>query len=255
MKTLSENLLGEFFGTLVLVFIGCGSIIVSTLTTHLPELWQVAGVWGIGVSIAIYLTRVFSHAHLNPAVTSAMFFMRGIQLKELILFSVFQLLGAMTAGYLLYLSFEGLISDYLNTNGYDQTSARMFGEFFPGDASLAVSWVEASCYELVGTFILLMVIFVSAHLPRRGQLFRPLVIGFTVSVLICWIAPYSQAGFNPARDFGPRLVSYFLGWKEVAFQSPFHSFFTVYIASPILGGVLAARLWKIVSTRLASLEA
>ena len=65
--------------------------------------------------------------------------------------------------------------------------------------------------------------------------FVPPVIGLTVGALIAVIAPITQAGFNPARDFGPRIVAFLAGWKEVAFKGCW-----VYIVAPVLGALLGA---------------
>ena len=62
----------------------------------------------------------------------------------------------------------------------------------------------------------------------------------TVSIIISVIAPLTQAGLNPARDFGPRLVAYILGWGEVAIPGPRGGFFTVYILSPVVGAIVGA---------------
>ena len=47
----------------------------------------------------------------------------------------------------------------------------------------------------------------------------PLLIGFTVAALISLFAPLTQAGWNPARDLGPRTVAFFAGWGEIAIPS------------------------------------
>ena len=62
----------------------------------------------------------------------------------------------------------------------------------------------------------------------------PFFIGFTVAVLISLYAPLNQAGFNPARDFGPRLASVVLGWGTVAIPGPRYGFWT-YILGPMFG--------------------
>ena len=58
--------------------------------------------------------------------------------------------------------------------------------------------------------------------------------------MISVIAPLTQAGLNPARDFGPRLFAYFAGWGPIAIPGPRGGFFTVYILSPIIGGLIGA---------------
>lgn len=67
--------------------------------------------------------------------------------------------------------------------------------------------------------------------------FIPPLIGLTVGGLIAVFAPLTQAGFNPARDFGPRIVAWLAGWKTVAFTGAW-----VYIVAPILGASVGALL-------------
>ena len=62
---------GELIGTFLLVFFGCGSVATAVLTSAQVGIFQVAIVWGIGITTAIYLTASLSGAHLNPAVTVA----------------------------------------------------------------------------------------------------------------------------------------------------------------------------------------
>jgi len=101
--------------------------------------------------------------------------------------------------------------------------------------------------EILGTLILALVVFaltdernVAAPAGRLG----PVFVGLTVAVLICVIAPLTQACFNPARDFGPRLVACLAGWGTVALpgSSP-TGFLTVYIVAPIIGAVAGGGLY------------
>jgi glycerol uptake facilitator protein len=91
--------------------------------------------------------------------------------------------------------------------------------------------------EAMGTGILSFVIFALTN-PKNDAMktcFVPPLIGLTVGALIAVFAPLTQAGFNPARDFGPRIVAFFAGWKDVAFKGCW-----VYILAPILGAVVGA---------------
>ena len=71
----------------------------------------------------------------------------------------------------------------------------------------------------------------------------PVFIGLTVSSAICLIAPLTQAGFNPARDFSPRMVAAIMGWGRHALPDACGGFFWVYMLGPCLGAELAAVLF------------
>lgn len=93
--------------------------------------------------------------------------------------------------------------------------------------------------EALGTGILGFVIFALTN-PKNDTMksgFVPPIIGITVGSLIAVLAPLTQAGFNPARDFGPRIVAYLAGWKSVAFQG-----WWVYVVAPVVGASAGAFL-------------
>ena len=73
----------------------------------------------------------------------------------------------------------------------------------------------------------------------------PFFIGFTVAVLISLFAPITQAGWNPAGDFGPRLVAYGLGWGTIAIPGPAGGFWA-YIVGPLVGGPLGGLAWQLI---------
>ena len=81
---------------------------------------------------------------------------------------------------------------------------------------------------------------------RPSSDLQPLFIGLTVSSIIFFVAPLTQAGLNPARDFGPRIVAYICGWGSAAMPDEVGGWFWVYIFAPILGGTVAALLFKYV---------
>ena len=86
------------------------------------------------------------------------------------------------------------------------------------------------------------------NVDRPGANLTPFFIGFTVAVLISLFAPLTQAGWNPARDFGPRLVAFGLGWGRVAIPGPDGGFW-VYIVGPLIGGPLGGLVWQLTAER------
>ena len=207
-------------GTFLLVLFGCGSVAVSVLFNAHQGLMQIALVWGIGVTLSIYLTRHLSCAHLNPAVTIAMVISKRMLPKKMPVYLSAQFLGAFLAGLAIYLLFSPSISAFENTHNLVRGSAesvqlaKMFGEYYaaPGSTSV-VSLPLAISAEAFGTFLLVLMIFAlteGCNIGRPSDALAPLFIGLTVSSIICLIAPLTQAGLNPARDFGPRMVAWIL---------------------------------------------
>jgi glycerol uptake facilitator protein len=120
----------------------------------------------------------------------------------------------------------------------------MFGEFYTNAGSSAVvSLPLAIGAEAFGTFLLLLMIFAlteGCNIGRPDNALAPMFIGLTVTSIICLIAPLTQAGLNPARDFSPRMIAWLFGWGNAAFPDHIGGFFFVYILAPIVGGALAA---------------
>jgi len=247
---ISKEFIGETLGTFMLVLFGCGSVAVSVLFNAYQGIVQIALVWGIGVTLAIYLTRHLSCAHLNPAVTLAMVISKRMSVRKLPIYLIAQFIGAFLAGAAIYLLFSPSISAFENTHNIIRGSvesvqtAKMFGEYYSAPGSTAVvSLPLAIGAEAFGTFLLLLMIFAlteGCNVGRPHDAMAPLFIGLTVSSVICLIAPLTQAGLNPARDFGPRMVAWMTGWGSAAFPDHSGGFFFVYILGPLFGGILAA---------------
>lgn len=248
-----NTLIGETLGTYILVLFGCGSVATSILFDVYDSIFQIALVWGIGVSLAIYATRHLSDAHLNPAVSVAMVISKRMNVRLLPIYIFAQVLGAFLAGLTLYAVFNSTITNYESVNGivrgtWESTqTARMFGEYYTNiKTGTFISMPLAMIAEGFGTFLLVLLIFVlteDCNSGKPGKSSTPLFIGLTVSSVICLVAPLTQAGINPARDFGPRMVAWLFGWGEAAFPDQQGGFFWVYILAPIVGGAIAALLF------------
>ena len=250
-----KGFIGEMLGTFILTLFGCSSVAVAVLFGEYNSIFQIGLVWGIGVTLAIFLTRHICNAHLNPAVSVAMVVAGRMKAKMLPGYLVAQFAGAIMAGAMLYILFSPSIAQYELTHeivrgtAASVDTARMFGEFYPnpGDAIATVSLPLAMLAEGFGTMMLALFIFgltEDCNVGKPSSDLQPLFIGLTVSSIIFFVAPLTQAGLNPARDFGPRLVAFVMGWGGAALPDSVGGWFWVYILAPIVGGAVAALLFK-----------
>ena len=249
-----REFLGEFLGTFIIVLFGCGSVSAAVLFDAHPGLLQVGIVWGLGVALAIYATRNLSCAHLNPAVTIAMAVSGRMKPKKIPGYLLAQFFGAFMAALILFFLFNPSIMAFETAHGIVRGSsasvqtAKIFGEYYQSPGSTAVvSLPLAMAAEGLGTFLLVLLIFSlteGCNTGRPDSSLTPLFIGLSVTSIICLLAPLTQAGLNPARDFAPRMVAYLGGWGAVAFPDQSGGFFFVYMLAPVLGGLLGAILFS-----------
>ena len=253
-----KDFIGEMLGTFVLTLFGCCSVAVAVLFGEYNSIFQIGLVWGIGVTLAIFMTRNICCAHLNPAVSVAMVVAGRMSARKLPIYLLAQFAGAILAGLVLLSLFSASIVHYetaheiLRGTAASVDTARMFGEFYPNPGDVSASTVTlplAMWAEGFGTFMLALFIFMlteDCNVGRPSSDMQPLFIGLTVSSIIFFIAPLTQAGLNPARDFGPRLVAYFAGWGDAALPDAVGGWFWVYILAPIVGSSIAAFFFKYV---------
>lgn len=250
-----KHFIGEMIGTFILVFFGCGSLAVSILFGAYNGLFQIAAIWGIGLTLAIYASRGLSCAHLNPAVSIAFVAAGRMSVRRLPVYLSAQFFGAFLAAAILYVFFNAAIvyfeaSHHIFRGSIESiASAKIFAEYFfqpEGSGAFLPMWV-AFLAEGTGTFLLMAFILAlteGCNVGRPQEHLAPVFIGSAITILICIIAPLTQAGFNPARDFGPRLFSYFAGWGKAAIPGPDNGFFIVYILAPIAGGIAASLFFR-----------
>ncbi|MBY0523398.1 MAG: aquaporin family protein [Gemmataceae bacterium] len=270
--SLTGRCIAEALGTFLLVLLGCGSVHAAVLTNAQHGLWQVAIVWGVAVMLAIYVVGGISGAHINPAITIAFAAWGRFPWRDVGPYVLAQLVGAIIAAATLLVLYSPFIADLekrekvVRGDRHSVITAMCYGEYFPSPGPLAggkepysteahdkhdamVTEPIAFLAELLGTLILGLVVFALTDERNVGApvaKLAPAFIGLTIAVLISIIAPLTQACFNPARDFGPRLVAYFAGWGSIAIPGPpamGTGFLTVYILAPILGAFLGGGLY------------
>ena len=257
-NSLGREMIAEFIGTWILVFLGVGVVHTITLCGAQSGLWQVAVVWGLAIALAIYAVGAVSGAHLNPAVTVAFSVFGNLPWKKTAPYIVAQLAGAIVAAVMLYMLFSGAIADYEKKNNIVRgepasvITASCYGEYFPNPGQKwepeVVPMSTAMLAEMIGTGFLMFMILALTDGSRKDDHFMskitPIFIGLTVAVMISVLAPLTQACFNPARDFGPRIVAYFAGWGSIAFPGPNGGLLQVYLISPILGALIGGCIYK-----------
>jgi MIP family channel proteins len=222
--------MAEFIGSLALVF-----FITLTLSTYLPAPpaagqpqvvqpfidFSVIGLVHVFVLFMLIQTLGFvSGAHVNPAVTSALLAIRQIKPIDAAIYIVLQLAGGVAGALLtkLFLKDEGDPVHY----GATGLSSRI------SEKALAGFGLEA-----IGTFFLVWAIVGVAVNPRAFKPWAGLVIAGTLGFAVMAIGPLTGAGLNPARAFGPELVSGEL-------SDEFGKWLLAYVAGPIVGGIAAA---------------
>ncbi len=271
LRPLAGAMLGEAFGTFLLVLLGCGSVHTAVLLGAHSGLWQVAIVWGLAIMLAIFTVDAISGAHINPAMTIAFATWGHHPWRRVLPYVLAQMLGAIAAAAVLFSLFSGFIAakelekKVIRGEPGSIVTAMCYGEFFPNPGSLAsadgpydaamhaalnsqfghnAAWLA----EFLGTMILACVVFALTdrrNTARPAANLAPVFIGLTVTALICVLAPLTQACFNPARDFGPRLFAYFAGWGTVAIPGLADlGWLTVYIVAPIAGAVAGGGFYQ-----------
>jgi glycerol uptake facilitator protein len=251
---------GEFLGTFLLVFFGCGSVASAVLTGAPVGIFQVAIVWGIAIAVAIHLTGSLSGAHLNPAVTVALATWTEFPWKRVPRYVLAQFAGAFAASLALYAVYSGVLENYEATHHLvrgapgSEATAMIFGEFFPNPggkplteaARALVPAGTAFFVEALGTAILIVVVFACGDERNRSrpQILTAFVIGLTVTILISLLGPLTMAALNPARDLAPRVFSALAGWGWVPFTANGSGWLTVYVLGPLTGAVAGGGLYR-----------
>jgi aquaporin Z len=207
---------GEALGTFALVFAGTGAIIVNDLTNLLGHV-GVSLVFGLVVLSMVYALSHVSGAHINPAVTIGFACVNRFPRKEVPFYIGSQLAGAVTASTLWM-----LISGSIGVSS--QLGATLPNSLF--------GWEVSFILEVVITFILMFVIISVATDHRVPRGVTGLAIGLTVALNSMFGGPISGASMNPARSFGPALVS---------FNFEFH---WIYWVAPVVGAVLASHTYE-----------
>ncbi|MFL6223191.1 MAG: aquaporin, partial [Actinomycetes bacterium] len=259
--TTKSIILGEVVGSFLLSVLGLGIGVSATLwgapgAPWFADIWPTAAGWALAIALGIYVTATLSGAHFNPAVTITMAVTGRHPWRLVPLYILCQVIGWFLGAAVLMAMFGRNLFDFAASKNIDIGSpastglAAAFTTYSPnpGISGAApggfttVSFLEGLAGEVLGTAILLLVILSlleTRHVNAPSAWFFPLIVGATIGLLIMFIAPISQASFNPARDLGPRLMLLVMGFGSVAFPGPNSGLSLIATTiGPIIGGIL-----------------
>ncbi|KAH0707305.1 hypothetical protein KY290_010342 [Solanum tuberosum] len=212
--------IAEFISTLLFVFAGVGSAIAYNKVTadaalDPSGLVAVAVCHGFALFVAVAIAANISGGHVNPAVTFGLALGGQITVLTGLFYWIAQLLGAIVASYLLKVVTGGM-------------AVPIHG------VAAGVGAAEGVVMEIIITFALVYTVYATAADPKNGALgtIAPIAIGFIVGANILAAGPFSGGSMNPARSFGPAVVSgNFAGiW--------------IYWVGPLVGGGLAGLIYS-----------
>lgn len=126
------ELVAEFIGSFILIFIGAGVVAALVLEGANIGQWEISIVWGLAVAMAIFVTGSISGTHINPAVTLALTTFKGFDKKKVIPYIIAQMLGTFTAAAVVYGLYRSSFLLYEQTNNLirgSQESAKLVGIF------------------------------------------------------------------------------------------------------------------------------
>ncbi|MFC8731711.1 MIP/aquaporin family protein [Luteimicrobium sp. NPDC057192] len=257
--------LAEFLGTFVLIMFGVGSVAMAVAA--LPGSGRTAGpttffqgtgdwlliVWGwaFAVTFGVYVAGGVSGAHLNPAVTLAFAVRRRFAWAKVLPYWISQLAGAFVGAALVLLVYRSAISAFEDASkppGHSLTTFSIFATF-PAPYFHGSVWGPL-IDQVVGTALLLLLIAAVVDLRNTGVMANlgPLIIGFAVAAIGISFGANAGYAINPARDFGPRLLTWVAGWGKYAMPGDgdwFSTYFWIPIVGPLIGGVLGILVYDL----------
>ncbi|KAJ1414169.1 Major intrinsic protein [Sesbania bispinosa] len=203
---LLQKLVAEAVGTYIMIFAGCGAVIVNLNNERVLTLSGIAIVWGLTVMVLVYSLGHISGAHFNPAVTLALSSTKRFPFKQVPGYIISQVVGSTLASGTLRLIFRGKDDHFVGT--------------LPAGSNL-----QAFVVEFIITFYLMFVISAVATDNRAFGELAGLAVGSTVLLNVLLAGPITGASLNPARSLGPAVVhhEYRALW--------------IYLVSPVLGAL------------------
>lgn len=240
MSELGRAAVAEAYGTFLLTLIGPGTIVAMNLLSPFSsfgpspaQLGFIGLAHGVAVMVAVYSIGHITGAHINPAVTVAAWATHRLERRKVAPYLVGQFVGATIAGVSLLLIWSS------STATANPAQSAFLGSTNPNTGAFGSGAAAAALFaEVVGAMILVFTIF-GATDKNSEKTWAGGAIGFVLAGIIWAFSPVSGASINPARSWGPALLS--AGFS----LTPLGNYW-IYLVGPILGGLVGGFLYDVV---------
>ncbi len=244
--SLLAELIAEFLGTMVLIIFGTGVVAMVVLfATGTPGEVVKGGYtnitlgWGLAVTMGIYVAGGISGAHLNPAVSLALAVFRGFPWRKVIPYSLAQTAGAFAGAAIVYWNY---LPAFHKADPMLDHTAGVFTTFPAFPEVLSAGLFD----QILGT-ALLMGLILAVTEPRNPfpvANLAPFMVGLIVVAIGMSVGGMHGYAINPARDFGPRLLTVVAGFKNNGLTSG-QPVFWVPIVGPLVGALIGALVYDL----------
>lgn len=235
--TLTQQLIGEFIGTFVLILLGDGVVAADILKDTKSENsgWiLITFGWGLAVTIGAFISGFLSPAHLNPAVTIGMAVAGETPWGSVLPYILAQMAGAILGAVTVWIHYKPHFD-------ITEDQGTILGVFATGPAIRNTS--SNLIGEVIGTFMLLFGIFAFGQNTFTDGL-NPIVVGLLIVSIGMSLGGTTGYAINPARDLGPRIAHQFLPIPNKGDSDWEYSW--IPIVGPILGAIIAALLFMLI---------
>ncbi|WP_405274551.1 MIP family channel protein [Methanobrevibacter sp.] len=220
-----KRYIAELIGTMVLVLFGCGSAaIAGSVLGNLG----IALAFGLSIVAMAYVIGDISGCHINPAVSIGMWIDGRMDVKDLIMYIVFQCIGAIIGIGILAV----IINSSAHLGGYTMTGLGQNG--FGAASAVGLNAIGAIIVEIILTFVFVFTVLGVTKKAETGAV-AGIVMGLTFTLVHIIGIPLTGTSVNPARSLAPAL---FMGGQAL-------NQVWVFILAPIVGAIIAGYLYKV----------
>lgn len=230
---------GEFFGTMILILIGCGcsaSVNLKKNYARGSSWWFVCASWGLAVTMGVYVAGFLgSQGHLNPAVTIPFAVFGLFPWHQVLPYLAGQFLGAFVGATLVVIQYY---PQFAATKSAQEGNIVGIFATRPAIKSPLFNFLS----EVIATFAF---IFILVNLGNFTVGIKPFIVGLVITVIGTGLGSTTGFALNPARDWSPRLVYTILPVPHKTAAEWWYAW--VPMCGPLAGGLLACAIESLIA--------